>query len=1311
MDFYELTNNYRLADKGKMADEIQEEEAVVRDEKAAKAAKQKRRRERRKLNRTKQVASPEPTVPIPSPVPKVDKPQIPVDNFATKGSAPEIPKPSVDTKPIANTGNGKKKTKANLPKKGGDDNPQLVNSVVRELINKLLDSNNPRVSGPPATDYKADESSVPAETDVSATPDVSEGKERVNRDSKQPLFITCTDPTNLEWARKVFGVNSVRSNYTSRPNPHDRGAMMRKDLLIRGIQSAHDYCKTVEHEPKEVLDLNPSQRNKDVLKAVFGEGLAYSGRKIKDSKSKLRPVTFAEPMDPDLILMVDNYEDESYKFVRETYPLVPIIWVGTLFLNSVSFSSNQQWFTNFDTVKAQVDKTKQPITHTHPKKLFEHLRRYSSVQFDKANENEMDGYFLIPDVDTDENLVTNLLEKKIHCFEDLTPTFSRWIGIDYLFDALVGPKLIKTHIPDDVIDLVKLLSYRETIDKFTVSKMNSVLRDAMKDPKVVRFIKAFGVRPTEYLEQSINYAIMYQISRNTKARNVDFTSDAFYRIQEELNTIPKNNTLASFVSNNRDTVLNTLIGGSIAVVGGFMIRNYLRSPMVLGSLVDMLFSNSSATIYIITIVMEELVRHKLGRFSSLIGIVEWMTKVVYAIQTNKIPELPYTLPPLAMHLVLDYLVGKGLPFWASFLIHIVYNHIAIRLVVYQATACFGSVNKLLPLLLLATLIILYFIRLRSKPTKYEGTAADVKKRMQSGVPSDFYESKMIITGPPVIVDRVKCLPYDEPKDDSYTQIEWLMDSLDYRDNPTLYFTFSLYGDFPSNCFSNIENMTNRLAFDRPKYNLRSIVSGRELHKHIEIVSTCFEQHSTIDKLDELCFKKDVLVDDWLEHIKKKPNGKKTLDVFLNGSKLSTTTQLFQKTNERVLSLKNVGGLVKPDMKNRPIMNVDKSWIAELGPVIYGLQNRVKIIMDGKIVNYIINTDRCAVYVKCFYAAKSPIEITEVFNHFKTTKFVPGTINVLLMGMGDDSYVLIKHRGRTYEFETDFKRFDASQTEISQKVQMSMYKDFGLSYLVIKSLEKLSNLPLQYRDRSNKLIFTCSKPHRRDSGSVDTSLGNFCLLVATWIVTLFLTANRKIHDTWDCDRTINNFQQVSGELGFAVEVALKQEVIEDLYLGTFLKGHFVKTLNHGHCWTVLPSRIMKSGAFKTKPDGFMTKYCKKIAKEENKPLLEIQCRCFQHAWAATLMPYKSLPIFEEFINLYYDPLFLTTPVVDVTGTMVSISDQHKDIHYDVDQWMEFLDFRYKLDRSVLEDLCNTMKILKFGQFLIHPALSKFIMVDY
>jgi hypothetical protein len=709
--------------------------------------------------------------------------------------------------------------------------------------------------------------------------------------------------------------------------------------------------------------------------------------------------------------------------------------------------------------------------------------------------------------------------------------------------------------------------------------------------------------------------------------------------------------------------------------------------------------------------MEELVRHKLGKFSSLIGIVEWMSKVVFAIQTNKVPELPYTLPPLAMHLVLDYLVGKGLPFWASFLIHIVYNHIAIRLVAYQATACFGSVNKLLPLLLLATLIILYFIRLRSVPKKYEGTAASVKKRMQTGVPTDFYESKMIITGPPVMVDRIKCLPYDEPKNDNYTEIDWLMDSLDYRDNPMLYFTFSLYGDFPSNCFSNIENMTNRLTFDRQKYNLRKVIAGRQVHKHIEIVSTCFEQHDTIDKLDELCFHKDVLIDAWLEHIKSKPNGKKTLDVYLNGAELSKTTQLFQKTNERILSLKNVGGLVKPDVKNRPIMNVDKSWIAKLGPVIYGLQNRVKIIMDGKITNYIITNERYAVYVKCFYAATSPIEMTEVFNQFKTTKFVPGTIHVLLMGMGDDSYVLIKHRGRTYEFETDFKRFDSSQTEVSQKVQMSMYKDFGLSYRVIKSLEKLSNLPLQYRDRSNKLIFTCSKPHRRDSGSVDTSLGNFCLLVSTWIVTLFLTIQRTVHETLDCDRVMNNFKQVSGELGFAVDEALNQEVIDDLYLGTFLKGHFVKTLNHGHCWTVLPSRIMKSGAFKTKPDGYMTSYCKKIALEENKPLLEIQCRCYQHAWAATLMPYKSLPIFEEFINLYYDPLFISTPVTDITGTFVSIGDHHSDIRYDIEEWMKFLDFRYKLDRSVLEDLCNTMKHIKFGQFLIHPALSKFIMVDY
>jgi hypothetical protein len=183
------------------------------------------------------------------------------------------------------------------------------------------------------------------------------------------------------------------------------------------------------------------------------------------------------------------------------------------------------------------------------------------------------------------------------------------------------------------------------------------------------------------------------------------------------------------------------------------------------------------------------------------------------------------------------------------------------------------------------------------------------------------------------------------------------------------------------------------------------------------------------------------------------------------------------------------------------------------------------------------------------------------------------------------------------------------------------------------------------------------------------------------------------------------------MGFAVEPAINREVTDNLYLGTFLKGHFVKTKSHGYCWTILPSRILKSGCFKSNPEGYMNRYCQKISRQEGVTVFEIKCRVFQHAWACAVLPYKSLPIFREFYALFYDPLFSTDDVTVINDTIVEISKHHLTIEFDAEEWMKFIDYRYKIDRSVIMDLIGTMKLLKLGQFLIHPAFSKFIMVDY
>jgi hypothetical protein len=202
-------------------------------------------------------------------------------------------------------------------------------------------------------------------------------------------------------------------------------------------------------------------------------------------------------------------------------------------------------------------------------------------------------------------------------------------------------------------------------------------------------------------------------------------------------------------------------------------------------------------------------------------------------------------------------------------------------------------------------------------------------------------------------------------------------------------------------------------------------------------------------------------------------------------------------------------------------------------------------------------------------------------------------------------VRLSLNGDVIFFEGDFSKFDQSQGYGALNLEVMFFtkllgEDIGpLLWATfckeLRTYDELNNITVKIQRKRNP---------SRNSGGMDTTLGNSIVNFMTWLLVIF---------TSDIDHFEERF------LFFGFKIKMKRHA--DLRLATFLKGGFV---NQGEkwYWFPLPSRVLK--IFKC--SGLIIDYYPQLKYEQG-------VEAYLHSLATQLVGYALPPLISTFFKKY------------------------------------------------------------------------------
>lgn len=318
-------------------------------------------------------------------------------------------------------------------------------------------------------------------------------------------------------------------------------------------------------------------------------------------------------------------------------------------------------------------------------------------------------------------------------------------------------------------------------------------------------------------------------------------------------------------------------------------------------------------------------------------------------------------------------------------------------------------------------------------------------------------------------------------------------------------------------------------------------------------------------------------------------------------------EVMVKTDEILMRNVRVGEYVQFELKPRAISNVHMSVSATLGPYIYAATGRLKETWSG----YVPIRMGDWTFYPTFASSFTDAQLTEVFM-FALSVATDKVAHIFVAG--DDSLIVTGDEGGYRFIEGDFSMFDSCQGRGPLEAEYRILRRLGVPEGYLHMLEKSNAAPWVARFRHAGTKMSIHRPPMRNTGGVDTTIGNSIVNMALWTNSLVQVG------------LYGNHAAYFSAKGFEIKLALSTEPTEP----TFLKGKWWRA-SHNHLpesslvWAPLPSRLLKMGKAFTHPERLYG------GKGRNAAI------AFLHDSAVSQASFLQVPLLSAFVRKWSSPI--------------------------------------------------------------------------
>lgn len=392
-------------------------------------------------------------------------------------------------------------------------------------------------------------------------------------------------------------------------------------------------------------------------------------------------------------------------------------------------------------------------------------------------------------------------------------------------------------------------------------------------------------------------------------------------------------------------------------------------------------------------------------------------------------------------------------------------------------------------------------------------------------------------------------------------------------------------------------------------------------------------------------------------------------------------QIMIKTDEVLFRPTLFGDHVALEHKPRAIANVHISVSAALGPWIYQATQEIKKQWSGFQAPVCRGMSRV---VPVFASSFTDLDLTRVYHHaIENVLADPACVYIFVAG--DDSLVVAATASGLTMYEGDFSQYDAAQMEGPLEVEYQMLSTLGVPEDVLRLLRQSNHAPWEVVFRNHPARLLIHRPPSRNTGGVDTTLGNSLLNAVMWA------------ECFSRPRRQEDIVPFFAGLGFE----LKLKTMGPSGYPTFLKGMWYPVSDPAFPWGVwapLPSRLLKLGKALKRPSDIYGR----------DP--ETSSRAFLRDNALGLGPFLPVPLLREFVAKW-------SPGPDIQARVQEENTAHKVAPSGV--FREYralapeavLSLRYGVPAEWFDEVAEMIHVQPMWSTLHHPLLIRLLGVDY
>lgn len=395
----------------------------------------------------------------------------------------------------------------------------------------------------------------------------------------------------------------------------------------------------------------------------------------------------------------------------------------------------------------------------------------------------------------------------------------------------------------------------------------------------------------------------------------------------------------------------------------------------------------------------------------------------------------------------------------------------------------------------------------------------------------------------------------------------------------------------------------------------------------------------------------------------------------------TKIQIMIKTDEVLFRPTLHGDQVALEHKPRAIANVHISVSAALGPWIYMATQRLKQQWNGFQQPYEMGV---RLVVPVFASSFDDYTLTTVYNHAMESVLANPSM-VFIFVAGDDSLVIASNTSGLVMYEGDFSQYDAAQMEGPLELEYKMLELLGVPPPVLTQLQASNAAPWEVLFRTTQRRLLIQRPASRNTGGVDTTLGNSLLNALMWAECL------------KRPRTEESIIPFFASLGFE----LKLKTMGPGGYPTFLKGMWYPVAEVEYPWGVwapLPSRILKLGKALKSPTSIYGRD------------LETSARAFLRDNACGLAPFLPVPLLRAFCAKWQGgPEIRARVTEENTSHKVAPSGRFRQMRPLAPEMV--LSLRYFVPPQWFDEVEEMIGVQPMWSVLHHPLLIRLLGVDY